>query len=304
MSDLTPPPEEQMPEPAKARIRESLLAATHETARPHPNRWLAPVVAAATVLGVVGLGSYLVTNGGSSADPAGLGPAASSTSSAPTDPAIPEEPDPTEVPSLEATNPPTDQVDVPGEDFGGSEAQKRTCPQELRVQGMGRAERVAEIAHQRGTTSFWVTASQWAVCDDTSTMAPDKAPALLSPHENGAPYKASADDLAFSTAHLTDADGTDFIHLFAGGRLFGEVTGIVYRFPDEGRSAAEITTDASGEKWWAMSYEADDGVFVKPNTNFLKLDPVQVTVTYSNGATEDFELRWGEHDCAHVNFGC
>ena len=309
MSDLTPPPEEQMPEPAKARIREGLLAATHETARPHANRWLAPVVAAATVLGVIGLGSYLVTGGGSSADPAGLGPAASSTSSAPTDPAIPEEPDPTEVPSLESTTSPEKVNTVPeGEDTGAPEGQgrARTCTQEMRTGGPSDAVQVAEIKHGKAATSFWVGDSQWEVCDDLSAIEQGGRPAaLLEARDNGAPYAANADTLGFSSATITDAAfNPRYMHFFAGGRLFAGVDSIAYSFPDGGEALAEVTTDGSGEKWWAMSYEAHDGVFMAPDTNFMKLDPVQVVVSYTNGATQQVELRFGRDDCAHVNFGC
>ena len=309
MSDLTPPPDQPMPEPARARLREQLLAAAQEKPVAGTHRWLVPAVAAATVLGVVGVGSWLVTGGADRAGgPDETGPATGATSSdAETVSPVPVEPDAEEVPTVRASNSPRKAIVVPdGVDEAEGKGRARTCEQETRSGGLGGAQQVAEIQHGQATTSFWVNDTQWEVCDDLSAIEEAGRPAaLLEARDAGAPYAANAETLGFSSFTVTDAAfNPRYMHFFAGGRLFAGVDKIAYTFPDGGQATADVTTDASGEKWWAMSYEAHDGLFLAPGTNFMKLDPVEVVVSYTNGATETFDLEFGRDDCAHINFGC
>ncbi len=87
MSDprTTPPPPERMPEATKDRIRAELSAAAGQqepAKRGSGSRWMAPSLAAAAVLTVVGGAFAIAASSGDSGD-SGLGPAASPSTSAP-----------------------------------------------------------------------------------------------------------------------------------------------------------------------------------------------------------------------------
>jgi hypothetical protein len=84
MSDVTPPPEQNLPPGARERIRARLMA------EPPRRSWLSPVLAAAAVLAVVAVGAWFARGGGvDDAAPAG-GP--SETATAPQE--TPTTPDP------------------------------------------------------------------------------------------------------------------------------------------------------------------------------------------------------------------
>jgi hypothetical protein len=53
-----------------------------------------------------------------------------------------------------------------------------------------------------------------------------------------------------------------------------------------------------------MTYLPADGILADPKTNTFNLDPIQVTVDYTDGETKVFTLQWGLDTCAQVNHGC
>lgn len=300
LPDLTPPPEEPMPDHTKASIRERLLADAQRADEPTHTRWLVPGLVAAAVLCVVGVGAWAVNLGSESTDrqvqPAG------SDSATPTEESQTPGPTDTPPPATDAPPPVTEDTDVPT-DQG---ATRITCNQELRrTTGIRGPEEVARIGHGDATTSFMSDGSRWLVCDDLHASQAGESPVLLPPHRASAPYAPSPENLAFATTSLMDQNfESELVHFLAAGRMFEGVEEIAYTFPDGHTEVAGTTTDANGDSWWAMNYEADSGLFLKPTLNYLKLDPVEVVVTYTDGRTERSDLRWGEHDCAHINIGC
>src|SRR6478735_7752087 len=87
MSDLTPPPDEPLPDQSRARIRAELIEAAQSP--PRLRRWLVPAGLAAAAVLVVALAGWAVRLG--SDDESGS-PAVAPTSAAPSDTG-PEDPD-------------------------------------------------------------------------------------------------------------------------------------------------------------------------------------------------------------------
>ena len=77
--DLTPPPDEALPEQSRARIRAELLAAAQDGRIAGRSPWLVPLVAAAAVLAVVGVGAWVVQVGGDESGSAAVVPTPSAT---------------------------------------------------------------------------------------------------------------------------------------------------------------------------------------------------------------------------------
>jgi hypothetical protein len=78
------------------------------------------------------------------------------------------------------------------------------------------------------------------------------------------------------------------------------VQAIRYEFPD-----GHIENAVVGESgMWSMLYLPTEGPLADPRVNETTLDPIQVTVHYTDGHTDGFALEWGQDTCGQVNHGC
>jgi len=55
---------------------------------------------------------------------------------------------------------------------------------------------------------------------------------------------------------------------------------------------------------WSMTYLPTTGPLADPRVNETTLDPIQVTVDYTDGHTDSFTLQWFDNTCAQINHGC
>lgn len=155
MSDLTPPPDEPMPDQARARIRADLLAAAQEA--PGTRRWLVPVAVAAAVLLIAGVAGWAVQSSGpDEADP----PPATAPTTAPTT----------------ATSPTTDAWPP-----------RPRCEAELRNPLPG-AEQVMQVGDW---ISFWVKGDRFAVCTESHGRTTIHRPRPMTPAEDASTYAVS-----------------------------------------------------------------------------------------------------------------
>lgn len=276
MSDLTPPPEEPLPDQARARIRAELLEVA-QSGTP-ARRWLVPAVAAAAVVLVVGTAAWAVQRGpgDGGAAPAGAAsstPAATSTSpSAPAKSLIPP-------PSVS----PTDPVPSTTGPTGVRQAGSGDCRQELRYPFPG-----AEMAAAFGDdTSFWVKGDRFALCDVRGGVTTVHRPLPLTPD-------GRVDDYRVSSAYTADGRVTRV----AGGIVPDGATAfdVRYTFPDRATVRAE-TVQGGGHTWWRVVHS-----YVSRG-NEMKQPPIEVTVSYS-GVRQHYTLDWATDTCAQVNHGC
>lgn len=312
--DLTPPPEEPMPDETRSRIRHRIVEAATTDTRPG-GRWVIPTLAAAAVIAVIA-GTYAVSalddDGAGRTD--SLQPAATSTgipSLSPT-PTLPpptptpgpsrsDQPTPTVAPSTApstAAMTPPPLTATPGPPTGHI-----SCPTELGDLG-DPSLRGATVTAERGygpwTTYLYETKSTWIVCDDFAAQGGGR-PTLLAPHDESKPYEPDVSTLAISENSAWKPDGApgDY-QLLAAGRDFAGVRAISYTFPDKHTEQAVVGQNGL----WSMTYLPADGILADPKTNTFNLDPIQVTVDYTDGETKVFTLQWGLDTCAQVNHGC
>ncbi len=98
----------------------------------------------------------------------------------------------------------------------------------------------------------------------------------------------------------TSLDQTWVDQFVAGGEDFDGVASITYTFPDG--HVERATVGQSG--MWSMVYLPTSGPFAVPNLNETTLDPIQVSVDYTDGHSDTFTLQWGVDTCAQINHGC
>ena len=266
MTDLTPPPDEPMPDQARARIRAELLAAA-QTERPG-RRWLAPAAVAAAVVLVAGLAAWAVGAGDDGGPENDAPPVAASS------------PTPTErgqrAPSDEPTAP-EDTAD-PGDHWAGY----GPCRQELRYPLPG-ADLAATFDDH---TSMWVKGDRFALCDVRGRTTVQR-PRPLTPVEK-------EDTYAVSSVYTASGEVTRV----AGGVVPDGATAftVEYTFPD-GETVPAETVDGGGRTWWRVVH-----TYVSRG-NELKDPPIEVTVSYS-GVQQHYELDWATGTCAQANHGC
>jgi len=178
-----------------------------------------------------------------------------------------------------------------------------SCPTELGDLG-DPSLRGATVTAERGygpwTTYLYETKSTWIVCDDFAAQGGGR-PTLLAPHDESKPYEPDVSTLAISENSAWKPDGApgDY-QLLAAGRDFAGVRAISYTFPDKHTEQAVVGQNGL----WSMTYLPADGILADPKTNTFNLDPIQVTVDYTDGGTKVFTLQWGLDTCAQVNHGC
>jgi hypothetical protein len=280
MSDLTPPPDEPLPEQSRHRIRAELLESVQR--RPdRPQWWVVPGVAAAAVLLVVGLAGWAVTLGGRDSSDA---PAATTTASASPTPADESAPG-------AATETPTETASVPSSPSPppeGHPAGKGSCAEEL-VNVLPGAEQAVDFGDG---TSFWVRGDRFVLCDVRAGTTTVHHPLPMSPADQVSTY-------AVSSTYPPTPGGFRTVNVAGGivpeGLMAFDVR---YTFPNGGTAAAETTTDEQGRTWWRMVH-----AFYGDGGNEMDHPPITVRVRYS-GVEKNFELQWGLDTCAQANHGC
>lgn len=320
-NDLTPPPDERVPDDRKRAIRAQLLASADSRPTTPGRRWLAPGLAAAAVLTIVGLGAFAANRYDSSIAPGStetLAPAGRATTplsagpsddpSAPgrpsptdpsDDPSAPGDPPPTEAPSSvpETTAAPSVQATPPAESTADACEDEVKLLHEPTLRG---ASVTAERGYGSGTTYLYETKSAWVVCDDLSA-SDGGSPTLFSPHDKSQSYQPDTSTLAISENVITKPDGTwASAQYVAAGRDFDGVQAISYAFPDGHTEDAVVGRNGL----WSMTYLATDGPLFNPRTNALDLEPIEVTVDYTSGDDRTFTLEWALDTCAQINHGC
>jgi hypothetical protein len=282
MSDLTPPPDEPMPDQARARIREELLTAAQ--AGP-TRRWLVPGVAAASVLLVAAVASWAVQLGGegSGEDPSGGGLAPATQQSA--------------EPSHPAASPP-EESSTPGS-AQASPAQTRadelddvaSCRDAL-PEILPGAEPAVVVPDGAATTSFWVKGDRFVLCDVRAGTTTVQHPLPLSP-------EMSIETFRVSSLYAPTQDGFRSIRVAGGVVPDGAMAyDVSYTFPDGSTEVANTATDDQGRTWWVMVHGA-------PASGGSEMDdpPIEATVALS-GVQRTFRLEWGVDTCAQANHGC
>jgi hypothetical protein len=274
MSDLTPPPDEPMPDQVRARIRADLLAAAQADHRSGARRWLVPAVAAAAVLVVAGFAGWAVQTGDSGDNGAPTGGGTSTSES-------PEE-SPEASANLEASKVPGTQEDhqVDVKDLGCAKSMSQVLPG---------AERAVVVD---GNTSFWVAGQRFVLCDTTAGITTVQHPLPLEPVERASTYAVSS--VAMPWPHSTAVSRVAGGIVPAGAMAFD----VTYTFPGGATQRADTVTDDQGRTWWRMWRVYDEG-----RGNEMDQPPIQVTVSYS-GAQHTYELHWGVDTCAQANHGC
>jgi hypothetical protein len=269
MTNPTPPPDEPLPEQARARMRADLLAAAQD-GRGGSRRWLAPVLAAVAVLVVAGVAGWAVQAGrDDGGSPAGV-------------------PTPT-VPGADWSMGWTDDP-VPSEPSGKASLNLSTCVDPL-GQVLAGAEQVATFPADEdgGETTVWVAGESYAVCDVRAGTTTVHKPVSMATADGIAPYQVSS-------IYPPTQDGFRTVQVAGGlvpeGALAFDVS---YTFPDGHTERATTTTDDQGRTWWRMVYSYDAG---EPDPT-----PIRVTVSYS-GTQKEYSLKPGVDTCAQANETC
>jgi hypothetical protein len=280
MSDLTPPPDEPMPEHARARIRADLLAATRGSEPSRAARWALPGVAAAAVVLVAALAAWAVQVGG---DGDSGGTPAASTPTASVAPDVTPSGTPSRVASEKTTTDPDE----------GQQAGTNPCVDEL-TNVLPGADPVAAFPEaDGGTTTFWVKGDRFVLCDERAGTTTVHKPLPMTPVEKVETYRVSS--------IFAPAKGGGFRAIRVAGGLVPEgymAYDVSYTFPDGHTEQATTTMDPQGRTWWRMVYAShDDG------GNEMDDAPIHVTVSYS-GAQYSYDLQWGLDTCAQANHGC
>lgn len=262
--DLTPPPDESLPEQSRARIRADLLAAAQD-GRGGGRRWLAPVLAAAAVLVVVGVAGWAVQAGRD--DSSGGDPVVAPTATGTTAP----DPEPSE-PSDKATLSLSTCVDPVGQVLAGAQ-QAVVFPAD----------------DGGGETTIWVAGDSYVLCDVRAGRTIVHKPGSMIDARGVQPFQVSSiypqTEQGFRTVQVAGG-------LVPEGAMAFDVS---YTFPDGHTEAATTTTDDQGRTWWRMVYAYDGG---EPDPT-----PIQVTVTLS-GVQKEYSLKPGVDTCAQANETC
>lgn len=281
MSDLTPPPDEPMPDQARARIREELL----RTARSGSSapRWAAPALAAAAVLVVAGAAAWAVQLGGGSPDSAGA--PATGTSSTPSPPPLP--PPSAPMSGSQTVPPPLPAPSSPQPGQVGA----APCEDEATMVLPG-AEQAVSLPDGDATTSFWVTGDRFVLCDVRAGTTTVHHPLPLTP-------AMSVETFRVSSVYVPTHNGFRSIRVAGGLVPDGAMAyDVRYTFPDGSVEVANTATDDQGRTWWVMVHAA-------PDSGGSEMDdpPIEATVSLS-GVQHTFALEWGVDTCAQANHGC
>lgn len=279
MDELTPPPDEPMPDQTRARIRAELLATAQDRRGRDRRRWVVPVAAAAAVLLVGGaaggvLGGALSggDDGDRDASPAATGGSAATGTPSPED----------SIPAVKAPGTQEDhQVDV--KELGCQETMRTTLPG---------AEQVASFPEADGhRTSIWVRGERFTVCDVVDGMTTTHRPLPLTPVPDAQTYR-------LSSAYLPARGGFE-VTLLAGGVVPAGATAydVSYAFPDGVTVPAQRADGSDGRTYWRVlhSYPDDGDTTQDP--------PIEATVSLS-GVRRSYTLAWGTDTCAQANHGC
>lgn len=269
--DLTPPPDESLPEQSRARIRADLLGAAQDGDGGR-RRWVAPVAAAAAVLVVVGLAGWAVQAGGDNGGAPALAPTSSGHPDADWSMGWTDNPEPSE-PSGKATLSLSTCVDPVGQVLPGAQ------------------QAVAFPADDGGgETTMWVAGESYALCDVRGGVTIVHKPNAMTEAHGVGPFQVSS-------TYPRTRDGFRTIQV-AGGLVPDGATAfdVSYTFPDGHTEAATTTTDDQGRTWWRMVYAYDDGGDSAPT-------PIQVVVSYS-GVQKEYSLKPGVDTCAQANETC
>jgi hypothetical protein len=301
--DLTPPTPEPLSYQRKLAMREELLASTGRSRRRRGHAWLIPGLAAAAVVAIVTVGAAVVQHGGDG--PSGssnhFAPAAGGGSSVRSTPAQGRH-------HSAATSAPPSREHVirrgthvfPIKGGALPHDPVTTCEQAiagLDTPGLDGATVTADRSYDDYTTSLYETKSAWIVCDTGSTED-GGPPTLFSPHQKDDTYQPDLDTLAVSENY--SMDDSSWAQFVAAGRDFDGVQSIRYAFPDGHVENAVVGVNGL----WSMTYLPTTGPLVDPDVNQTTLDPIQVTVDYTDGHTDMFTLQWGVNTCAQLNHGC
>ena len=273
MTEPTPPPDEPLPDQARARIRADLLEAAQ---RPPSRSWVIPAAVAAAVVLVIGLAAWAVQAGRTTGE--GAGPAAGASST----PAVTVTASPTTSPSSASSAPTatsTASTTTPAPTpTGAVQAGGGDCPQEA-VNVLPDAELGAAF---RDGTSMLVAGDRFVLCDVRDGVTTVQQPLPLSPSEGVVTYRVSSSNGVRVAGGVVPQGAGSF-----------EVT---YTFPD-GTTAKADTVQGDGRTWWRVVHRyAAQG-------NELDDPPIEVTVRYS-GVERHYTLRWGLDTCAQANHGC
>jgi hypothetical protein len=268
--ELTPPPDESLPEQSRARIRAELLA-TAQDGRGGVRRWLVPTLAAAAVLVVVGVAGWAVRAGtGDNGAPAGV--------STPTGP-----------PGADWSMGWTDDPE-PSEPSGKATLNLSACVDPMGQVLAGARQAVAFPADDvGGETTMWVAGESYALCDVRAGVTIVHKPVSMVGADGIAPYQVSS-------IYPRTAEG--FRTVQVGGGLVPDgamAFDVSYTFPDGHTERATTTTDDQGRTWWRMVYSYAGG---EPDPT-----PIRVTVSYS-GAQKEYSLKPGVDTCAQANETC
>jgi hypothetical protein len=284
MTEPTPPPEQPLPDHARARIRAELLDAARESTS-GGSRWLVPGLSAVAVALVAGL-AYAAVSLGDNDGAAPSGP----TSFAP------ETDRPSTIPSDEPSDPPDAHTSVPpNEPPPTGQVGTAACPVELEHVLKGAEEVfVFPDGPAGGTTSVYVKGDQFSLCDARAGTTTVTHPLPLTP---------AADDVAtyrVLSIYPPTKDGYRTVRVAGGVVPAGaeDFFDVAYAFPDGHTEHAIKTTDDQGRTWWLMVHSYDDG-----GGNEREKPPIEVTVSYS-GVQRHYSLEWGVDTCAQANHGC
>lgn len=170
----------------------------------------------------------------------------------------------------------------------------RLAPAELPGATLARS-----ITAPLGAVDFYVTGTQWVLCDDNG-VAPTVHP--TEPLQADGPVKG---DVRVSSTPLpagADAGGVRFV---AGGLVPTGLSRfeVAYRFPDGHVEYAATREDDDGRTWWRMVYTATDGPLAADAARRRSLEPLEVTVR-ADGRTSRYSLVWGPDTCSQVNRSC
>ena len=279
MTEPTPPPEQPLPEEARARMRADLLAHAHEHRSATP-RWLVPAGAAAAVALVAGLGYWAISPGGS--EPNGLPVTGDGTSNVPSPPLTPATP----AASDQGTSTPAPaDGSAPAATDSPVTVGTGSCEDELEFVLKG-----ARVAVQVDESSaFYVKGDRFVLCDKLGGRTTVHQPLSLTPRIKDV-----------STYDLSSViDGKQVVRVAGGLVPEGSLAyDVEYTFPDGHTERAKKVSDAEGRTWWYMAY-----TYADPGGNEMQQPAIEVTVSLS-GAQYTYPLQWGVDTCAQANHGC
>ncbi|CUR54915.1 hypothetical protein NOCA2220106 [metagenome] len=292
MTDLQPPSARDLDPEVRARLRTALLARADQPSATRGARgWLVPLASGAAVVAIVVAGAVGLSQRGDDAatpaQPLGSGTADDPTPGDPTaDDTAVDSPTPSESESASPVDSPTPQA--------GAQA----CAREVRGPinggpGVRGASELSSIPYDDGTTYLFGNDVSWVVCDDFATADGGPPTLIGNVRFDAAPSKST---FAISMNFVPGAGGELRSQYFAGGPLIEGVTSISYAFPGGGGQEAVMN-----DTMWAMVHLPRSGPMASGR---IPSDPIVVTVTRDDGATNTFELEPPQDWCAQLNHGC